>query len=184
MYSFPYLEPICSSRSNSNCCFLTHFSVAGRWSSIPNSLRNFHGLLWSTTKVLAVNKAEIDVFLELSRFFNDPTDVGNLISGSSAFSKSSLDIWKLTVHVLLKTGLGNFEHYFSRMWVEWNCVVVWPFFGIVFLWNWSENGLFQSCGHCWVFQIAGILSAALSQHHHLGLEIAQLEFHHPQWICI
>ena len=59
-----------------------------------------------------VNKAEIDVFLELSCFFNDLTDVGNLISGSSAFSKSSLNIWKFTVHVLLKPGLENFERYF------------------------------------------------------------------------
>ena len=57
-----------------------------------------------------VNKAEVDVFLELSCFFNDPTDVGNLISGSSAFSKSSLNIWKFMVHVLLKPGLENFEH--------------------------------------------------------------------------
>ena len=62
-----------------------------------------------------VNKAEIDVFLELFCFFNDPTDVGNVISGSSAFSKSSLNIWKFLVHVLLKPGLGNFEHYFASM---------------------------------------------------------------------
>ena len=60
-----------------------------------------------------VNKAEIDIFLELSCFFNDPVDVGNLISGSSAFSKTSLNIWKFTVHVLLKPGLENFEHYFT-----------------------------------------------------------------------
>ena len=62
-----------------------------------------------------VNKAEVDVFLELSCFFDDPTDVGNLISGSSAFSKSSLNIWKFTVHVLLKPGLENFEHYFTSV---------------------------------------------------------------------
>ena len=62
-----------------------------------------------------VNKAEIDVFLELSCFFHDPADVGNLISASSAFSKSSLNIWKLTVHVLLKPGLENFEDYFARV---------------------------------------------------------------------
>ena len=62
-----------------------------------------------------VNKAEIDVFLELSCFFNDPADVGNLISGSSAFSKTSLNIWKFTAHVLLKPGLENFEHYFTKM---------------------------------------------------------------------
>ena len=62
-----------------------------------------------------VNKAEIDVFLELSCFFDDPADVGNLISGSSAFSKSSLNIWKFSVHVLLKPGLENFEHYFTSV---------------------------------------------------------------------
>ena len=62
-----------------------------------------------------VNKAEIDVFLELSCFFNDPVDVGNLISGSSAFSETSLSIWNFTVHVLLKPGLENFEHYLSTI---------------------------------------------------------------------
>ena len=62
-----------------------------------------------------VNRAEIDVFLALSCFFDDPADVGNLISGSSAFSTSSLNIWKFTVHVLLKLGLENFEHYFASM---------------------------------------------------------------------
>ena len=80
-----------------------------------------------------VNKAEVDVFLELSRFFDDPTNVGNLISGSSAFSKSSLNIWKFMVHVLLKPGLENFEHYFASVWDECNCVVVWTFFGTAFL---------------------------------------------------
>ena len=62
-----------------------------------------------------VNKAEIDVFLELSCLFDDPADVGNLVSGSSAFSKTSLNIWKFTIHVLLKPGLGNFEHYFNSV---------------------------------------------------------------------
>ena len=88
-----------------------------RWSGIPISWRIFHSLLWSTqcwhphyVKGLdIVNKAEVDVFLELSCFFDDPTDVGNLISGSSAFSKSSLNIWKFTVHMLLKSGLENFS---------------------------------------------------------------------------
>ena len=80
-----------------------------------------------------VNKAEIDVFMELSRFFYDPTDVGNLISGSSAFSKSNLNIWKFMVHILLKPGLENFAHYFTSVWDECNCVVVCTFFGIAFL---------------------------------------------------
>ena len=62
-----------------------------------------------------VNKADVDVLLELSSFFDDPTDVGNLISGSSAFFKTSLNIWRFTVHVLLKPGLENFEHYFPSM---------------------------------------------------------------------
>ena len=71
-----------------------------------------------------VNKAEIDVLLELFCFFDDPEDVGNLISGSSAFSKTSLNIWKFTVHVLLKPGLQNFEHYFISVRDECNCAVV------------------------------------------------------------
>ena len=86
-------------------------------------------------------------------FFTDPMDVGNLISGSSAFSKSSLNIWNFTVLVLLKPSLENFEHYFASVWVEYHCAVVWTFFGISLLWDWNETDLFQSCGHCWVFQI-------------------------------
>ena len=78
-------------------------------------------------------------FLEFYCFFYDPTDVGNLISGSSAFSKSSLNIWKLTVHILLKPGLENFEHYFASVWDQCNCAVVWAVFGIAFLWDWNEN---------------------------------------------
>ena len=89
-----------------------------------------------------VNKAEVDVFLELSCFFDDPMDVGNLISGSSAFSKSSLNIWKFTVHVLLERGLENFEHYFASVWDECNCVIVWAFFGIAYLGIGMKTDLF------------------------------------------
>ena len=86
-----------------------------------------------------VNKAEVDVFLELSCFFDDPTDVGDLISGSSAFSKSSLNISKIMVHVLLKPDLENFEHYFASVWDEYNGAVVWTSFDIAFLGDWNEN---------------------------------------------
>ena len=92
-------------------------------------------------------------FWNIYCFFNDPVDVGNLISGSSAFSKTSLNIRKFTVHILLKPGLENFKHYFTSVWKQCNCMVVWALFGIAFLWDWNENWLFQSCGHCWVFQI-------------------------------
>ena len=71
-----------------------------------------------------VNKAEVDVFLKLSCFFNDPMDICNVISGSSAFSKSSLNIWNFTVNILLKPGLENFEHYFASVLNECNCEVV------------------------------------------------------------
>ena len=77
--------------------------------------------------------------------FYHPVDVGNLISGSSAFSKTSLNTWKFTVHVLLKPGLENFEHYFTSMWDECTCAVVLAFFGIG-----MKTDLFQFCGHYWV----------------------------------
>ena len=86
-----------------------------------------------------VNKAEIDVSLQLSCFFLDPVDADNLICGSSAFSKSSLSIWKFTVHILLKPGLENFEHYFTSVWDELHCEAVWTFFVIAFFWYWNEN---------------------------------------------
>ena len=72
-------------------------------------------VIYTVKGFVIVNRKEIDVFLDLSCFLDDPTDVGNLISGSSAFSKSSLNIWKFMVHVLLKAGLENFEHYFASV---------------------------------------------------------------------
>ena len=100
-----------------------------------------------------VNEAGVDVFLELICFFCNSTDVGNLISGSSAFSKSSLHIWKFSVHMLLKPGLKDFKYYLASMWNECNCAVVWTFFRIALLGTRMNSDLFQSCGHCWVFQI-------------------------------
>ena len=102
-----------------------------RWSGIPISCRIFQFFVIHTVKGFGVvNKAEVDVSLELSCFFDDPTDVGNLISDSSAFSKSSLNMWKFTVHLLLKPGLENFEHYFTTVWDECTSAAVWAFFGI------------------------------------------------------
>ena len=86
-----------------------------RLSGIPISFRIFHSLLSTVKGFGIVDKAEVDIFLEHLCFFDDPVDAGNLISGSSEFSKSSLIIWKFMVHVLLKSDLENFEHYFSSM---------------------------------------------------------------------
>ena len=80
-------------------------------------------------------------------------DVGNLIFDSSAFSNSSLYIWNFSVHILLRHSLKDFEHYFASMWNESNCAVVWSFFGIAFFAIGMKIDLFQSYGHCWVFQI-------------------------------
>ena len=93
------------------------------------------------------------MFFWNSVFIDDPADVSNLISGSSAFSKTSLNIWKFTVHVLLKPDLENFEHYFASVWDECNCVVGWAFFGISFLWDWNENKPFPVLCHCWILHI-------------------------------
>ena len=144
MYSFPNLEPVCCSMSSSNCCSLTCIQIsqeAGKVTWYSHLFKNFpQFVVIHTVKGFSiVNETEVDVLLEFSRFFYDPTDVGNLISGSSAFSKYSLNIQKFLVHVLLKPCLENFEHSFPSLWDEYNCVVVWTFFGIAFLWDWNEN---------------------------------------------
>ena len=143
---------ILCSMSSSNCCFLTCIQISQEASQVvwySLLFQNFpQFVVIHTVKGFGVvNKAIVDVFLELSCFFDDPADVGNLIAGSSAFSKSSLNIWKFMVHVLLKKpGLENFEHYFSSVWDEWNCVVVGIAFGIAFLWDWNENWHFPFLG--------------------------------------
>ena len=178
MYSFPYLEPVCCSVSSSNCCFLTCIQVsleAGQVVWYSHLFQNFpQFIVIHTVKGLGiVNKAEMDVFLELSCFFDDPADVGNLISGSSAFSKTTLSIWKFMVHILMKPGLENFEHYFTSVWDECN-------YAVVCLWHCLSLGLewkltFSSPVVTAEFsKFAGILSVALSQHHLPGFEITQL----------
>ena len=164
--------------SSSNCCFLTCIQIsqeAGQVVCYSHLFRNFpESIVIHTVKGFGiVNKAKIDVFLEFSCFFDDPADVGNFISSSSAFSKTSLNIWKFTVHSLLKPRFENFEHYLTSMWDECNCAVVWAFFGIG-----MKTDLFQSCSHCWVFQICWHIECSTFTASFLGFEIAQVEFHH------
>ena len=147
MYSFPTVEPVCCSMSSSNCCFLTCIQISQEASKVfwySHLLKNLPQfvVIYIVKGFGVIYKTEVDVFLEFSCFFYDPTDVGNLITGSSAFSKSSLNIWKFTVHVLLKPDLENFEHYFASMWDECNRMVVWTLFGIAFLWDWNEKWTF------------------------------------------
>ena len=136
MYCFPILEPVRSSMSSSNCCFLT--CIQG--SQEAGKVLWYSHLFQNYPQFIVIHTVKgFGCFLELSCLFSDPTDVGNLISGSSAFSKSSLNIWKFMVHVLLKHGLETFEHYFTSVWDECNCAVVRAFFGIALLWDWTEN---------------------------------------------
>ena len=145
---------------SSNCSFLTCIQISEEvgwvvWYSYL--FKNFpQFVVIHTVKGFGiVNKAEVDVSLELSCFSDDSTYIGNLISDSSAFSKSSLNIWKFFGHVLLKPNLKNFEHYVDSIWDECNGAVVWTFFGIAFVWDWNENWPFPvlwplpSVPKCW-----------------------------------
>ena len=182
MYSFPNLEPVCCSMSSSNCCFLTCRQIsqeAGQVAWYSHLFQNFPKfVVIHTVKGFGiVNKA--DVFLEVSCFFDDPMDVGNLISGSFAFSKTRLNIWKFMVHILLKPGLENFEHYFASVWHEYNRAVVWAFICLSLGLEWKLT--FSSPVATAEFsKFAGILSAALSQHYLSGFEIVQVEFYNFQ----
>ena len=165
MYSFHDLEPVCCSMSGSNCCFLIciQFSQeAGEVVWYSYLLKNFlHFVVIHTFKGFGVvNKA--DVFLELSFFFDEPTDVGNLISASSPFSKSAwisgsswfMYYWSLAWGILSITLLP---------WDECNCGAVWTFFGIAFLWDWNENWPFPVL---WSLLSFPNLLAYLVQHFH------------------
>ena len=167
-----------------NCCFLTCIQVsqeAGKVVWYSHLLRVFHNFVMiHTIKGFTIdNEAEVDVFVESAYFFYDPVDVDSLISGSSALSNSSLNIWKFSVHVQFKPSLENFEHYFTSMWNEYSCAVV-----LSILWHCLSLGLEWKLTFCSpaataeFSKFAGILSAALSQHYLLGFEITQLVFHH------
>ena len=143
MYSFSYLEPVYCYMSSSNCYFLTSIHIsqeAGQVVWYSHLFQNFpqFTVIHIVKGFGIVNKAEIDAFLEFSCFFHDPADVGNLISGCSSFSKTNLNIgssqfmycWSLAWRILSITSLACDEY---------NCAVVWAFFGIAFLWDWNEN---------------------------------------------
>ena len=143
--------------SYSNCCFLTCIQVsqeAGQVIWYSHLFQKFpQFVVIHIVKGFSIlNEAEVDV-LKFSFFFYDPKDVGNLISGSPAFPKANLYIWKFSVHEFLKPSLKDLEHYLVRMWNECNYMVVWTFFGIAFLWNKNENWILQPCDYYWVFQI-------------------------------
>ena len=169
MYSFPNLEPVCCSMSGSNCCFLTCIQVsqeAGQAIWYAHLLKNFpQFFVIHTVKGFGiVIIAEIDVFLELSCFFHDPADVGNLISGSSAFSKTSLNIWKFMVHLarrILSITLLACEMSATVRWFEHSLAL--PFFGIGMKLTFSSPVATAEFS-----KLAGILSAALWQHHLSG----------------
>ena len=130
--------------SSSNCYFSTCIQAS---QEVGNVVRYFHFFKNFSQFVVIhkcfniVNEAEVDVFLEFPFFLYDPKMLAIWSPVSSAFSKSSLYMWKFSVHVQLKPSLEDFEHYLASMWNEHNCTVVWPFFGIAFLWGWNENWL-------------------------------------------
>ena len=140
---------------SSNCCFLTCIQISQEGGKVvwySHLLKNFPQfvVIYTVKGFGIINKAE-GVFLEFSCFFYDPTDVGNLISGSSL--NSSWTSGKFTVHILLKPGLKIFEDYFASMRDECKCAIVGTFFGTALPWDWNGNWPFPVLCHCWVFQI-------------------------------
>ena len=144
--------------SDFNCWFLSCIQVsqeAGKVVWYSHLLKNFpQFVVINTVKDFGiVNKAEVDFFSGTLLIFQWSKWCWHLISGSSAFSKTSLKIWSFLVHILLRPSMKAFEHDLDRMWNKYKCMVVWTFFGIVLLWDWNENWPFESCGHYWIFQI-------------------------------
>ena len=142
--------------SCSNCHFLTCTQISqetGKWYGIPISWRIFQFVEIQVKSFSIVNEAEVDVLQECPCVFYEPMDVGNLISCSSAFSKSSLYIWKFSLPILLKPSLKDFEHYLASIWNKHKCAILWNFFGIGLLRDWNEN---------WPFPVLWSLTAELS----------------------
>ena len=170
--------------SFSNCCFSTCIRISqepGKVVWYSHLFKNFpQFVVIHTVKGYSiVNKAEMHVFYGILLFFflNDPMDVGNLIYASSAFLKFSLNIWKFLVHILLKPGLENFEHYFANMWVQLcsSLNILWHCLSLGLEWKRTFSSPMATAEFS---KFAVILSAAPSQYHLLGFEIVQLGFHH------
>ena len=155
--SFPNLEPVCCSMSGSSCCFFLCIQIsqeAGKVVWYSHLFKNFplFVVIHTIKGFRVVDEAE-DVFLEFPCFLYDPVNVGSLLSCSSALSKWSLYIWKFSVHVLLKPSLKAFENNLTSMRNERNCTVVEHALLLPFFAFGMKADLFQSYGHCWVFQI-------------------------------
>ena len=158
MTIYSLVKPVCCSMSDSKCYFLTCIQVSQETDNVvwySHLFKNFpRFVVIHTVKGFSiVSEAEVDVFLEFSCFFYDSADVGNLIFGSSAFSKTSLYIWKFLVHVVLKLSLKDFEHNLASIWNEHNCILVWTSLTLSFFGIRMKTDLFQSSSHCWVFKI-------------------------------
>ena len=126
MYSFPSLEPVCCSMSSSNCCSLNCLRISQEADKVvwySHFLKNFpqFAVIYTVKGFGVISKAEVDVFLEFSCFFYDPLDVDNFISGSSAFLKSSLNIWKFMVHITIENWLREFWALicWRVRWMQW-----------------------------------------------------------------
>ena len=143
-YSFLNLEPISCFIQGSNCCFLTYIQVSQEtgkmvwYSHLFKSFPQFV-MIHTVKGISIVNETEVDVFLEFPSFLYDPENVGNLIFGSSCFSKSSLDIWKFLVHIMLRPRMQDFKHDLTSMGDECNCPMISTFFGTTLLGNWDED---------------------------------------------
>ena len=187
MYSFPNFEPVRCSMSGSNCCFFICTQVSKESSRVvwySHLFKIFHSWLWSTQQVSRVNEAEVVFFfLECPCFLYDPTNVGNLISGSSAFSKSTCTsgssqftyCWSLAWKILSITLLVcEMSEMYGNLNILWHCLSL----GLGWKLTFSS-----SVATAEFSKLGGMLRAALLQHHLLGFEIAQLEFHHLHLLC-
>ena len=151
-----YSRPVYCSMSSSNYCFLTCIQISQEADQVvwySHLFKNFPVCCDPYSQRLWHSQKRSRCFTGTLLLFWCSNGCWNLISGSSAFSKSSLNIWKLMVPLLLKPRLENFEHYFARVWDEWNCAVVWAFFGTAFLWVECKMTFLSPVATCWVFQI-------------------------------